>query len=77
MNVATEVASVREAPKRLVRQSAEFGIPRESVRQMLKYNLNMKRYRIQMYQHLKNADAVARTNMCRWFLQNIDEDQTF
>ena len=77
-NVARVLESVRETPKKSVRRrSAELGIPRESVRRILKYDLGMKPYRIQMHQRLTDADAVARTNMCRWFLQKIDQDQTF
>ena len=76
-NVERVRASAHDTPKRSVRRrSAELGIPRESVRRMLKYDLSMKAYRIQLHQRLTDADAVARSDMCRWFLRQIEQDQT-
>ena len=44
------MSSVCKAPKTSIRQcSAEFGIHREFAIRMLKYDLNIKPYRIQMH----------------------------
>ena len=44
------MASVCEASKRSIRRcSAEFGTPREFVRRMLKYDINIKPHMIEMH----------------------------
>ena len=76
-NVAVVLKSASDEPKKSVRRhSVKLDIGRESVRRMLKYNLKLKPYKIQVHQWLTEANAADRVTMCRWLLQEIEDDET-
>ena len=76
-NVAVVLKSASDEPKKSVRRhSVKLDIGRESVRRMLKYNLKLKPYKIQVHQRLTEANAADRVTMCRWLLQEIEDDET-
>ena len=77
-NVASTLVSVNNSPKKSIRRrSVELKIPRESLRTILKTDLHLKPYTIQMHQRLHKASVKERLTMCRWFLSKIEEDAEF
>ena len=61
----------------LRRRSLELGIPHESLRRIIKLDLNCKPYHIQTHQRLTDAHKDARVAMCQWFLRELHEDDSF
>jgi len=63
--------SVGRSPKKsLRRRSQELGISWESLRRVLKSDLHLYPYRIQIIQKLTEADMAKRVTMCEWFWHN-------
>ena len=58
-------------------QSRALGIPRESVRHVLKFDLNLYPYKIQIKQKLTQADIDKRVTMCEWFCDTIEDNPDF
>ena len=70
--------SVQETHKKSIRRrSLQLGIPRESLRKILKIDLKFKPYTIEVRQRLTDAHKEARVEMCRWFLRELREDDSF
>ena len=70
--------SVGRSPKKSIRRrSQELGIPRESVRHVLKFDLNLYPYKIQIKQKLTQADIDKRVTMCEWFCDTIEANPDF
>ena len=70
--------SVRISPKSSIRRrSAQLNIPRESLRRILKLDLRLKPYVIQVHQRLTPLHAQQRIEMCQWFLQEIEQNRNF
>ena len=59
------------------RRSAMLNIPRESLRLIMKKDLKIKPYIIQVHQRLSRAHKAARVAMCQWILEKLNEDATF
>ena len=77
-NIDNVRESVGRSPKKsLRRRSQELNISRSSLRVILVKDLNMYPYSIQIKQSLTNADMVKRTEMCQWFADKLEEDETF
>ena len=70
--------SVGRSPKKSIRRcSQELGIPRESVRHVLKFDLNLYPYKIQIKQKPTQADIDKRVTMCKWFCDTIEDNPDF
>ena len=70
--------SVGRSPKNsLRRRSQELGISPESLRRILKSDLNLYPYQIQIKQKLTQADMEKRVTMCRWFCDTIEDNPDF
>ena len=70
--------SVGRSPKKSIRRhSQELGIPRESTRRVLKLDINLYPYRIQINQKLTQADIDKRVTMCEWFCDTIEDNTDF
>ena len=77
-NVGTVCDSVARSPKKsLRRRSQEMGLSRSSVQRILKRNLQLYPYRIQIKQALTQNDMAKRVEMCRWFENKIEEMPDF
>ena len=77
-NIAAVRDSVIRSPcKSLRRRSQELGIEKESLRRILKTDLHLHPYRIQIKQALTPEDLRKRTTMCQWFCEMIDDDPEF
>ena len=77
-NIATVSDSVAENPSTSVRRrSQELGIPRESLRKILRFDLTLYPYHIQIKQKLTYIDMVQRIRMCEWFSDRIQADHDF
>ena len=66
--------SVGRSPKKSIRR---YGIPRESVRHVLKFDLNLYPYKIQIKQKLTQADIDKPVTMCEWFCDTIEDNPDF
>ena len=70
--------SVGHSPKKLLRRrSQELGISRESLRRVLKADLHLYPYQIQIKQKLTEADIAKRITMCEWFCDTIEDNPDF
>ena len=70
--------SVGRSPKKsLQRRSQELGISRESLRHILKSDLHLYPYKIQIKQKLTEADMEKRVTMCEWFCDTIEDNPDF
>ena len=70
--------SVRISPKASIRRrSAQLNIPRASLHRILKLDLKLKPYVIQVHQRLTPLHAQQRIQMCNWFLQEIEQNPNF
>ena len=77
-NIQRVEESVRISPKASIRRrSAQLNIPRESLRCILKLDLKLKPYVIQVHQRLTPLHAQQRIQMCNWFLQEIEQNPNF
>lgn len=77
-NVDAVRDSVGRSPKKSIRRrSQEMGLSRASVHRILKKDLNLYPYRIQIMQKLTPADMKKRVMMCQWFETKIEEDSDF
>ena len=77
-NIAAVKISVDNEPKKSIRRrSMELEIPRESLRMILKSDLKLRPYTIQLHQRLSEANARERLEMCHWFLDKIESDAQF
>ena len=77
-NIDAVQDSVGRSPKKsLRRRSQELGISRESLRRILKSDLNLYPYQIQIKQKLTQADMEKRVTMCRWFCDTIEDIPDF
>ena len=70
--------SVRAEPRTSVRRrSAQLDIPRMSLHTIMRVDLKLRPYVVQVHQRLTDAHKEARVEMCRWFLEEIEQDATF
>ena len=70
--------SVGHSPKKSLRQrSQELGISRESLRCVLKADLHLYPYQIQIKQNLTEADMAKCVTMCEWFCDTIKDNPDF
>ena len=77
-NIAAVKESVLRDPKKSVRRrSQELRLKRQSLLNILRKDLNLFPYRIQMKQTLSPADIVKRVDMCRWFIEQLDVNPAF
>jgi len=77
-NIQRVEDSVRSAPKTSIRRrSAQLNIPRESLRLILKIDLKLKPYVIQVHQRLTAVHAQERVEMCNWFMEEIEQNDDF
>ena len=76
-NIDAVQDSGRSPKKSLRRRSQELGISRESLRRILKSDLNLYPYQIQIKQKLTQADMEKRVTMCRWFCDTMEDIPDF
>ena len=77
-NVDAVRDSVRQSPKTLQRRcSQELGLPRSSFHRILKNDLQLYPYRIQIKQTLRQNGMAKRVEMCQWFESKIEENPEF
>ena len=70
--------SVGHSPKKsLRRRSQELGISRESLRRVLKADLHLYPYQIQIKQKLTEAVMAKRVTVCEWFCDTIEDNPDF
>ena len=63
--------SVRQSPKRSLRQRSQcLGLKRSSLHNILKKNLHLHPYRLQIHQKLKPLDQQRRVTMAKWFKEH-------
>ena len=72
-NVDAVKDSVGQSPKKSLRRcSQELGLSRSSVHRILKNDLQLYPYRIQIKQTLTQNDMAKRVEMCQWFESKIE-----
>ena len=77
-NVNTVRDSVGWSPKKsLQRCSQELGLSCSSIHRILKNDLQLHPYRIQIKQTLTQNDMAKRVEMCQWFESKIEESPDF
>ena len=77
-NVDAVRDSVGWRPKKSLRRcSQELGPSRSSVHRILKNDLQLYPYRIQIKQTLTQNDMAKRVEMCQWFESKIEENPEF
>ena len=77
-NVDTVRDSVGRSPKKsLQRCSQELGLSCSSIHRILKNDLQLHPYRIQIKQTLTQNDMAKRVEMCQWFESKIEESPDF
>ena len=77
-NVDAVRDSVGRSPKKsLWRCSQELGLSRSSAHRILKNDLQLYPYRIQIKQTLTQNDMAKRVEMCQWFESKIEKNQIF
>ena len=68
--------SVTQSPKKSSRRrSQELGLSRSSIRRILKLDLKLFPYHIQVKHKLTAEDQRARVRMCDWFNAKMEEDE--
>jgi len=69
---------IRLRPKQSTRKLArDTGVKRTTVRRILKDNLGLFPYKLQLIQRLKRGDHTKRLTWCRWLLQKVTEQHDF
>ena len=68
---------VRNPKKSLRKRSQELSLSRSSVHRILKNDLQLYPYRIQIKQTLTQNDMAKRVEMCQWFESKIEENPDF
>ena len=68
---------VRSPKKSFRRRSQELGISRESLRRVLKSDLLLYPYTIQIKQRLTEPDMEKRVAMCEWICDTIEDNPDF
>ncbi|PNF22716.1 hypothetical protein B7P43_G07116 [Cryptotermes secundus] len=77
-NIETVRVLVLQSPRRSVRkQAAAVRVSRESVRRILRFDLNFHPYKLQIVQQLKENDHQLRLQFCQQIMTNINEDNEF
>lgn len=77
-NIALVQDSVAVSPqKSLQRRSQQLGISTTSLQRILKKDLHMHPYKIQLTQYLKPTDHLKRRNFAEWILTKQEEDNNF
>ena len=77
-NVDAVRDSVGRSPKKSLRRcSQELGLSCSSVHRILKNDLQLYPYRIQIKQTLTQNDMAKRVEMCQWFESKIEENPDF
>ena len=77
-NINEVQKSVIRSPKKSLRQrSQELGISWESLRRVLKSDLHLYPYQIQIKQKLTEDDMAKPVAMCKWFCDTIEDNLLF
>lgn len=77
-NIAAVSESVSETPSTSVRHRAqELGLSKSSVHRILKIDLHLHPYKVQLRQELKITDHRIRRAFAGWALNQLDEDDQF
>lgn len=77
-NIAAVRQSVTVSPRRSIRRrSQHLGIPRSTMERILKKDLHMYGYKIQLTQQLKTADHLKRREFVDWILERQEVDPDF
>ena len=77
-NIAAVSESVRESPSASVRHRAqELAISKTSVHQILRIDLHLHPYKVQLTQQLNIQDHRQRREFAAWALERLDEDKHF
>jgi hypothetical protein len=77
-NIAAVSESVRENPRTSVRHRAqELGLSRSSTHRILRIDLHLHPYKVQLRQQLKVHDHRQRREFAAWALEHLDEDENF
>ena len=74
---AVQDSAGRSPKKSLGRRSQLLGISRESLRRVLKEDLHLYPYKIQIKQKLTEVDIEKRVTMCEWFCDTIEANPDF
>lgn len=77
-NIKIVQDSVEGSPKTSsVRRSQELGIPRTTLRRIIRCDLNMFPYKIQICQKLNTADYPRRLNYAKWSIELAENERDF
>ena len=77
-NVDAVIDSVGQSPKKSFwRCSQKLGLSRSSIHRILKNDLQLYPYKIQIKQTLTQSDMAKRVEMCLWFESKIEENPDF
>ena len=77
-NIASVDESVKLDPEKSTRRrSQELNIERSSLLNILHKDLNVHPYRLQIKQELSPEDIIKRVDMCQWFQEQFDVDESF
>lgn len=77
-NIAAVAGSVAAYPKTSTRhRSQELGISRTTLQRILKKDLHLYPYKVQLTQEIKPADHAQRRVFANWILQNQEADNNF
>ena len=77
-NIDAVQDSVDRSPKKSLRRRSQLlGISRESLRRVLKENLHLYPYKIQIHQKLTEVDMEKRVTICEWFCDTIEANPNF
>ena len=76
-NIASVDESVKLDPEKSTRRrSQELNIKRSSLLNILHKDLNVHPYRLQIKQELSPEDIIKRVDMCQWFQEQFDVDES-
>ena len=72
---AVRISALRSPKKSTRHRSQELSLSRSSIRRILKLDLNLFPYHIQVKHKLTAEDQRARVRMCDWFTERMEEDE--
>ena len=70
--------SIEQDPeKSLRRRSRELGLKKDTVHRLIKTDLHLRAYSLQVKQKINDADIAKRVEMCQWFNNKLQDDPEF
>ena len=76
LNIDTVRESTVRSPKKSIRRrSSELGLTKSTVQRILKQDLNLYPYKLEIKQTLTDRDKEQRFQMCTWFNEMMENDE--